>query len=63
MYSSNGVDWTLGTIVGTQAAYRGVVWSAELGIFVAIGLTSSQDGVLWSADGKTWRVVVGSGVL
>jgi hypothetical protein len=63
MYSANGTEWTVGTIQGTPAAYRGVVWAAELGIFVAIGLTSSQDGVLWSSDGKMWRVVVGSGVL
>lgn len=38
----------------SDAAWRGVTWSPELGIFVAVGTAAGADGVMTSPDGINW---------
>jgi hypothetical protein len=55
MTSADGIDWTLRS---TEAlAWRGVVWAAELGLFVAVAAGGTGPRVMTSADGAVWARV------
>ena len=52
MTSPDGITWTLRS-AATAATWRGVTWSADLGLFCAV----AQDGnVMTSPDGLTWAL-------
>jgi hypothetical protein len=53
--SSNGIDWIKSENIST-GAYNSIAWSKELGIFVAVNISSSQGSpVLISDDGIIWK--------
>lgn len=69
--SPNGVDWTIRLSPSTNVGWESVVWSSQLGIFVAVGdgtsgsttqsIMTSEDGFAWTArtsDGSTGQYFV-----
>ena len=66
IYSSDGINWTGGTIVsGTFTAGYGVAYSAQQNRWVANGLTTiaySSDGINWTAGGTSIFTSNGQGV-
>ena len=53
MTSDNGTTWTARTTPTTNQL-RGVAWSAELGLLVAVSDTGTANRVITSPDGITW---------
>lgn len=55
MVSTDGVNWTTGTINGADTTWRSVTFSS--GQFVAVGFTTPSDdsAIMTSADGATWN--------
>lgn len=58
MSSSDGINWTLGTISALTGGWRGVVWVEDIGLFVAggVGGASGSNTIATSPDGIDWTV-------
>jgi hypothetical protein len=55
MHSTNGVDWTLGTIA--SKSWRAVTWHSPRGLFVAVNDTASgTEGIATSTNGLDWTL-------
>lgn len=69
LVSSDGVTWTNYATAGGSDILNAVAWSAELGLFVAVGnntIQTSPDGQTWTSRStviSTWRVVAWSSEL
>lgn len=53
--SPDGVNWTQRTSPTSQVL-RKVAWSSALGLFTAVGDTTTSQGVITSSDGITWTL-------
>jgi hypothetical protein len=54
MISSNGTNWTSIPAPNNNTNFKGVCWSPELGIFVAIAISGAGPYVMTSSNGTTW---------
>jgi hypothetical protein len=54
MISSNGTNWTSIPAPNNNTNFKGVCWSPELGIFVAIAVSGAGPYVMTSSNGTTW---------
>jgi hypothetical protein len=52
MYSSNGINWT-SVLLSNSVGWYDVCWSAQLGLFVAVG-TTTTNRIMYSSNGISW---------
>jgi hypothetical protein len=59
--SPDGINWTVGTSIQPWVWFQ-VIWVAEMGLFVAVGFSSSFGRIATSSDGITWtnRTILGN---
>jgi hypothetical protein len=60
MISSNGTNWTSIPSANNNTNFKGVCWSPELGIFVAVAVSGGGPYVMTSRNGTTWTNPPGS---
>ena len=60
-YSSDGINW-LNANNGLEGQVASIVYSSDIGVYVAVGGVSNSETILYSKDGKYWSYAVGGNV-
>ena len=60
-YSSDGINWS-NADNGLQGEVNSIVYSSDIGVYVAVGGVSNSQTILYSKDGKIWSYAVGGNV-